>query len=79
MAPVAPVAARPAPVPVATAPVASTLMVTQTAGLPAGWIQAFQEAQRQTADAHTVFQQTMASAHASYLRSEEHTSELQAQ
>ena len=57
----------PAPVAVASAPVAPTPMVAQTTGLPAGWIQAFQEAQRQTAQAHTVFQQTMASAHASYL------------
>ncbi len=49
----------PAPVPFAApAPAAG----------PSAWVLAFQESQRQTAEAHSVFQRAMAESHAAYLR-----------
>jgi malonyl CoA-acyl carrier protein transacylase len=35
---------------------------------PSAWVLAFQESQRQTAEAHSVFQRAMAESHAAYLR-----------
>ncbi len=46
----------------------------QSAGNPAlqmAWVQAFQESQRQTAEAHAAFQRTMAESHAAFLRAAE--------
>ena len=40
-----------------------------TAHFPAGWLEAWQEAQRQNAQAHTAFQQAMATSHTAYLSS----------
>ena len=37
----------------------------------AGWLSAWTEAQRQTAEAHAAFQRSMAEAHAAYLRTTE--------
>ena len=54
--------AAPPPSPVATArPVA-------LAGSPSDWVLAFQETQRQTAEAHAVYQRAMAESHSSFLR-----------
>ncbi len=39
--------------------------------LPDGWIEAFREAQRQTAEAHAVHQRAMAESHAAFLRAAE--------
>ena len=52
--------AAPAPSPVASAPA--------LAGSPSEWVLAFQETQRQTAEAHAVFQRAMAESHSSFLR-----------
>ncbi len=53
-----------------TAPVAST-----PAAVPSdshlAWVNAFQETQRQTAEAHTAFQRAMADSHTAYLRTAE--------
>ncbi|MDX9735410.1 MAG: beta-ketoacyl synthase N-terminal-like domain-containing protein, partial [Thermoanaerobaculia bacterium] len=38
------------------------------AGAPSDWVLAFQETQRQTAEAHAVYQRAMAESHASFLR-----------
>ncbi len=38
------------------------------AGSPSDWVLAFQETQRQTAEAHAVYQRAMAESHASFLR-----------
>ena len=46
---------------------------TAPAALPAGWLEAWQEAQRQNTAAHTAFQSVMAESHGTYLRSMETT------
>ncbi len=53
--------ARSRSVPAASAPPAP-------AAGPSAWVLAFQESQRQTAEAHSVFQRAMAESHAAYLR-----------
>ncbi|MHC4830213.1 MAG: beta-ketoacyl synthase N-terminal-like domain-containing protein, partial [Planctomycetota bacterium] len=45
--------------------------VSLPASAHAGWIAAFQETQRQTAEAHASFQQAMASSHAAFLQTAE--------
>ena len=40
-------------------------------GVQLAWVHAFQESQRQTAEAHAVFQRTMAESHAAFLRASE--------
>jgi hypothetical protein len=58
----------PEPASVASAPAAAA------GGDPAvqlAWVHAFQESQRQTAEAHAVFQRAMAESHAAFLRASE--------
>jgi len=52
----------PAPPPSSVAPARSL------AGAPSDWVLAFQETQRQTAEAHAVYQRAMAESHSSFLR-----------
>ena len=49
----------------------ATPAAVPTTSLPDGWIEAFREAQRQTAEAHAVHQRAMAESHAAYLRAAE--------
>jgi malonyl CoA-acyl carrier protein transacylase len=63
--PAAPVSSNAAPAPVA-APAQSGDPTVQLA-----WVHAFQESQRQTAEAHAVFQRAMAESHAAFLRASE--------
>ena len=44
---------------------------TQMVANPLGWVQVYQEMQRQTAEAHTAFQNAMAQAHIAFLRTAE--------
>ncbi|HMM36219.1 MAG TPA: hypothetical protein PKA62_15990, partial [Thermoanaerobaculia bacterium] len=56
-------------VPVPSAPSASHEAPARAlAGDPSDWVLAFQETQRQTAEAHAVYQRAMAESHASFLR-----------
>jgi acyl transferase domain-containing protein len=58
----------------APTPGGHTLPGLQTGGDPSvqlAWVQAFQESQRQTAEAHAAFQRSMAESHAAFLRSAE--------
>jgi malonyl CoA-acyl carrier protein transacylase len=66
------------PVPVAAAPTASApAPVAQAVAAPVApaaaqaWVSAFQEAQRQTADAHAAYQRAMAESHVAFLRTAE--------
>jgi len=56
-------------VPVSSAPSPSHEAPARAlAGNPSDWVLAFQETQRQTAEAHAVYQRAMAESHASFLR-----------
>jgi malonyl CoA-acyl carrier protein transacylase len=62
------------PAPEATAPAAAPALPATPAtdpGVQMAWVQAFQESQRQTAEAHAAFQRAMAEAHTAFLRSSE--------
>lgn len=54
----------------AVAPALPALPATDP-GVQLAWVQAFQESQRQTAEAHAAFQRAMADAHSAFLRSSE--------
>jgi len=71
-APAPKLSAEPAPTPTRL-PVEKPMTAPKNpnADLPAGWLAAWQEAQRQNASAHTAFQQAMAQSHTAYLRSME--------
>ena len=49
-------------------PSSSVAPVRPLAGAPSDWVLAFQETQRQTAEAHAVYQRAMAESHSSFLR-----------
>jgi acyl transferase domain-containing protein len=62
--------AEPATGNAAPAPVAASAQSGDPA-VQLAWVHAFQESQRQTAEAHTVFQRAMAESHAAFLRASE--------
>jgi len=62
----------PAPPPAAAMPAAPAPVAAPVYASPAArWVAAYQEAQRQTAQAHAAFQQAMAQSHSAYLRAAE--------
>jgi len=70
--------AEPASSDAAPAPALPAAQASAVASAPSGdpavqlaWVHAFQESQRQTAEAHAVFQRTMAESHAAFLRASE--------
>ncbi|MCO4770462.1 MAG: acyltransferase domain-containing protein, partial [Deltaproteobacteria bacterium] len=65
----APVATPTSPAP--RTPVAMTAAPAVSAPADAGWIAAWEEAQRQNAQAHAAFQQAMASSHSSFMQTVE--------
>jgi malonyl CoA-acyl carrier protein transacylase len=72
--PVEGAAVLPKPNPPAVETFPSAAPVAPNASNPAlqvAWVQAFQESQRQTAEAHAAFQRTMAESHAAFLRAAE--------
>ncbi|MFO0607691.1 MAG: SDR family oxidoreductase [Polyangiales bacterium] len=63
---------KPTPAPVAVTPAApAPLMPAAPATVQHAWITAYQEAQRQTAEAHAAFQRAMADSHAAFLHAAE--------
>ena len=67
-APAAAPAPAPVPAPVPAPATAPALAPTLPPGAGTAWVQAFQELQRQTVEAHAAYQRTMAESHAGFLR-----------
>ncbi|MDG1483992.1 MAG: SDR family oxidoreductase [Myxococcota bacterium] len=66
-----PVAHAPGAPAVAAAPVAQTFAAAQPVAPSMAWIEAWQSAQEQTAEAHSAYQRAMADAHSAFLKTAE--------